>query len=114
MNYARETFSSTKGRVVLNSTHNSKKNKRDYVILDEKRQESIAHFNCYYLNDFYEVLQDDIEMLREQGAEVIVVYPHWGKEYCIDARDSERKIAQKICDYGVDIIVGDIRMLLSR
>jgi poly-gamma-glutamate capsule biosynthesis protein CapA/YwtB (metallophosphatase superfamily) len=31
---------------------------------------------------------------------------HWGEEYQLEPTDYQKKIAQKLCDMGVDVIVG--------
>jgi len=44
--------------------------------------------------------------MKNDGAEVIVVYPHWGTEYLLEANEYQSQMAQKMCDLGVDVIVG--------
>jgi len=35
-----------------------------------------------------------------------MLYIHWGEEYQLKANSSQKTIAQKLCDLGVDVIVG--------
>ena len=35
-----------------------------------------------------------------------MLYVHWGTEYSLQADSAQRMIAQKMCDLGVDVIVG--------
>jgi len=55
---------------------------------------------------FYEDLAAQIEAMKAEGAEAIVVYMHWGEEYYLEPTDGQKKMAQNMCDMGVDVIVG--------
>ena len=44
--------------------------------------------------------------MRSAGAESTGVYLHWGDEYSTHVSDTQRAMAQKLCDLGVDVIVG--------
>ena len=44
--------------------------------------------------------------MKDDGAEAIVYYMHWGTEYLLDSSPQQKEIAQKLCDLGVDVIVG--------
>ena len=48
----------------------------------------------------------DVKKLREAGAEVIIAFPHWGKEYVREPDDSQKKYARQLAEAGVDIIIG--------
>ncbi len=66
----------------------------------------INSFDYGQLNKFYEEIGAQFEAMKAEGAEAIVVYMHWGEEYMLEPTDSQVKIAQKLCDMGVDVIVG--------
>ena len=66
----------------------------------------INSFDYGQLNKFYEEIGAQFEGMKEQGAEAIVVYMHWGEEYILEPTELQVKIAQKLCDMGVDVIVG--------
>lgn len=104
MNYTKESWTSTKDRVVLNIT--GKGSNRHEVVVDSKGKKLIASYNEKYLNEFYANVKKNISTLKKKGAEVIVLYPHWGSEYNIGIDDMEDTIAQKLCDLGVDVIIG--------
>ena len=106
LNYTQVTGSSTKEKVIFNATRTGKDGAYEYVIAGKKGQERIAYYNKKYLNDFYSILKKDIKSLKDRGAQVIVAYPHWGQEYNIEFNSAEDKIAQKMCDLGVDVIIG--------
>ena len=66
----------------------------------------INSFDYGQLNKFYEAIEAQFVGMRELGAEAIVVYMHWGEEYQLEPNEWQQKIAQKLCDMGVDVIVG--------
>lgn len=48
----------------------------------------------------------DVQRLRQAGAEVVIAFPHWGKEYVRTPDDSQKKYAKQLAQAGVDIIIG--------
>ena len=58
------------------------------------------------LDAFYSEVQSLLSQMQEDGAEATMLYIHWGTEYSLQADSSQRMIAQKLCDLGVDVIVG--------
>lgn len=63
-------------------------------------------FDYGKLELFYDQVKNDIENMKNEGAEIIVYYLHWGNEYKIVENDNQKQIARKLCDLGVDVIVG--------
>lgn len=66
----------------------------------------INAFNVNELDTFYANMADAIAAMEAQGAEATVLYIHWGTEYELKENSTQAKIAQKMCDLGVDVIVG--------
>ena len=66
----------------------------------------INTFNYGMLDAFYKEIGAQFEAMKAEGAEAIVVYLHWGEEYLLEPTDLQKKIAQQLCDMGVDVIVG--------
>ncbi len=67
------------------------------------------YINIFYLNrldDFYDRAEKDIADVRAAGADLVVFYIHWGPEYYTEPRTLTKKIAQTLCDMGVDAIIG--------
>ena len=58
------------------------------------------------LDAFYSEVQSLLSQMQEDGAEATMLCIHWGTEYSLQADSSQRMIAQKMCDMGVDVIVG--------
>lgn len=63
-------------------------------------------FDYNHLDKFYNEISDMIKEMKNSGAEKIVLFIHWGNEYQIKESAEQKKIAQKLCDLGVDVIVG--------
>lgn len=51
-------------------------------------------------------VSNDIDYARKKGAEFVLVYMHWGKEYTHEPNDSQRRMAKELADCGADYIVG--------
>ena len=55
---------------------------------------------------FYNEVSTLIAEMKDQGADAIVMYLHWGQEYHLEANADQKNMAQTLCDMGVDVIVG--------
>lgn len=66
----------------------------------------INYFETDKLDQFYNQMSDQIDAMKAEGAEAIVLYIHWGQEYQTKANSTQKTMAQKLCDLGVDVIVG--------
>lgn len=65
--------------------------------------------NCFDYNDldtFYAELSGHLESMKAEGAEATVLYIHWGEEYQLTENAQQNKIAQGLCDLGIDVIIG--------
>lgn len=64
----------------------------------------------YYLENkldrFYGEVEEQINGMKQQGVDAIFFYMHWGVEYETVENEMQNKIAQKLCDLGVDVIIG--------
>ena len=68
--------------------------------------ELINYFSSANLPAFYSEAQSVIDDMKQNGAEAIVFYMHWGNEYQTKPNVYQKDIAQKLCNMGVDVIVG--------
>ena len=55
---------------------------------------------------FYDEIGGYLEEMRAQGAEATVLFMHWGVEYTTTPVGHQYQIAQRLCDMGIDVIVG--------
>ena len=58
------------------------------------------------LDTFYNTVSRQLADMKADGAEATILYIHWGVEYLLAPNSSQKTIAQKLCDLGVDVIVG--------
>lgn len=65
----------------------------------------IRRFHDGSLNDLPR-MTEDIATLREAGAELVIVALHWGAEYVDKPTQTQRDIAQGLCEAGADVILG--------
>lgn len=70
----------------------------------------LNYFTYDKLSEFYTQLQGYLDEMKAAGAEATVVYLHWGEEYKWTTGEgpnaNQTAMAQKLCDMGVDVIVG--------
>jgi capsule synthesis protein PGA_cap len=52
-------------------------------------------------------VRDDVKAARAAGADVIIVFPHWGTEYRSKPFDAQQKLARMIIDAGADMVIGN-------
>ena len=65
--------------------------------------------NCFVPTNpepFYAEIEGYLSEMKDAGAEATMVFIHWGVEYQTAANDQQKAIAQRLCDLGVDVIVG--------
>lgn len=53
-----------------------------------------------------EAMSDEMQKLREAGAELVIVYLHWGNEYKDSPTAAQKNLAHALCEGGADILVG--------
>ena len=66
----------------------------------------INYFSSANLPGFYTEAQSVIDNMKKDGAEAVVFYMHWGNEYHTKPNTYQKMVAQKLCNMGVDVIVG--------
>ena len=52
-------------------------------------------------------LKRDIRAARKAGADVVIVFPHWGIEYRADPVESQQRLAHAAIDAGADMVIGN-------
>jgi len=63
-------------------------------------------FNYYQLDSFYAEMEANLEAMEAQGVEATVLFIHWGEEYRLTPTATQKAMAQKLCDLGIDVIIG--------
>lgn len=90
-----ETTSTADGRKTLNGN-----------AMAAEAQNLINSFDYNEIDNFYTTAENMIADMKKDGADAIVFYIHWGAEYQRTPNTWQKTIAQKLCNFGVDVIVG--------
>lgn len=56
-----------------------------------------------YMNE--DKIQEDVEM-AEAKADFTIAFLHWGEEYQMEPDLTQKELAKKMCEWGVDLIIG--------
>lgn len=67
----------------------------------------INSFNYDRIDEFYTAAQETVDAMKEDGAEFITFYMHWGEEYQLTPNRHQEAIAQRLSNIGVNLIIGD-------
>lgn len=71
---------------------------------------SRPYVNCLKVDggydEGYRAIGEEIAALKAMGAEFIVAFMHWGREYELQGNAIQREMAENIADMGADLIVG--------
>ncbi|MCI0347390.1 MAG: CapA family protein [Chloroflexi bacterium] len=54
-----------------------------------------------------DTVAEDVAAAREAGADLVIVFPHWGTEYRAQPFAAQRRLAQACIDAGADIVIGN-------
>lgn len=97
INYTYETSpqNPTEGRKYLNGS-----------VISAEANNLINSFSYNKIDAFYTDIEAKLAQMRNDGAEFLVVYIHWGNEYQTTPNTHQKSIAQRLCNMGVDIIIG--------
>lgn len=55
---------------------------------------------------FYQRVAEDLQYFEQENVDIIISYLHWGSEYYLQEETHQRILAQKLCNMGVDVIIG--------
>ncbi len=74
--------------------------------ISQEANDYINTFSYQRIEKFYTEAQNTINLMKQDGAEFITFYMHWGEEYQLSANTWQKSIAQRLSNMGVDIIIG--------
>lgn len=66
----------------------------------------VSSFTYADLAAFYAEAERALTEMKNAGAEFTMFYLHWGNEYQYNPNRYQTQMAQKLCELGVDVIVG--------
>ena len=93
--YTYDTREYTEGEMSLNLGY-----------LSDEAIPKVHTFNYLYLDEFYSDLQQQLDYMDMLNVDASVVFLHWGTEYEDEPNADQQAIAQRLCDMGVDVIIG--------
>jgi hypothetical protein len=53
------------------------------------------------------IVRADIKSARKAGADVVIVFPHWGTEYRSKPFAAQQRLARMVIDSGADMVIGN-------
>jgi poly-gamma-glutamate capsule biosynthesis protein CapA/YwtB (metallophosphatase superfamily) len=53
------------------------------------------------------IVRADIKSARTAGADLVIVFPHWGTEYASKPFAAQQRLARMIIDSGADMVIGN-------
>lgn len=66
----------------------------------------VNYFTADHLDRLYSEVQEILADMKAAGAEATMLFIHWGTEYLLTPDATQSAIAQRMCDLGIDVIVG--------
>ncbi len=93
--YTYETPGNASGRKYINGKK-----------LSENVAPLVSTFHYGKKDAFYADISYQLEAMENAGAEFTIVFMHWGTEFETSPSEDQRLIAQKLCELGVDVIIG--------
>lgn len=66
----------------------------------------VNYFTADHLDRLYSETQEILADMKAEGAEATMLFIHWGTEYLLTQDATQSAIAQRMCDLGIDVIVG--------
>lgn len=63
-------------------------------------------FNSSYVDIAFNEIKDTLDVMNNKESDLQAVILHWGDEYTRQPNKFQKELAKKLCDYGVDIIIG--------
>ncbi|MBI3748975.1 MAG: CapA family protein, partial [Chloroflexi bacterium] len=52
-------------------------------------------------------VREDVKAARAAGADLVIVFPHWGTEYKSKPFEAQQRLARVIIDAGADMVIGN-------
>lgn len=93
--YTYETEKTSDGRKTLNG-----------IPLTAEACPLVNSFHYDYLGSFYRDVEDTLTDMKADGAQVTMIFVHWGNEYQTTPNHYQEEMAQQLCELGVDVIIG--------
>ena len=74
------------------------------IKISEDFEDKMNIFDANDVDSAFNTISTTLDKLEDTDIQIVVL--HWGVEYTRDEINFQKELAQKLCDYGVDIIIG--------
>ncbi|MCC3867197.1 CapA family protein [Terrisporobacter mayombei] len=74
------------------------------IKISEECEDKMNIFDSSDVNKAFETISSTTDKMKDSDLQVVIL--HWGKEYARKETDFQKQLSQKLCDNGVDIIIG--------
>lgn len=74
------------------------------IKVSEDFEDKMNIFDANNVDSAFNTISTTLDKLEDTDIQIVVL--HWGVEYTRDEINFQKELAQKLCDYGVDIIIG--------
>lgn len=96
---------------IFNYTYETEKNENgertiNAIAVNSEDLELINTFRYDALDEFYNEISQGITAMESKDVDYTIAYLHWGIEYQTTQNEQQEEIAQKLCDLGVDALIG--------
>ena len=95
MCYTYETNTDNKNQKAING-----------IPLSQELGALINSFNHRRAENLYAEVEQSMAEMKESGVDVTMMFIHWGDEYYIAQNGTQTRLAQGLCELGIDVIVG--------
>lgn len=74
------------------------------IKISEDWENKMNIFDSLDVDKAFETISSTTDKMKDSDIQVVII--HWGIEYARNETDFQKQLAQKLCDDGVDIIIG--------
>lgn len=76
------------------------------IAVSDESAPLINSFNPNDLDSFYQDVEESLTAMQKEKVQYTIAYMHWGTEYETQQSDQQTEIAQKLCDLGINALIG--------
>lgn len=88
-------------------TYKTGENSINGITIPNDLEELVNAFSYDKLDVMYSEIEDIVADMEKNDVELIVASIHWGEEYITSANASQKEIAKKFNELGIDIVLGN-------
>ena len=88
------------------NTENKNQKAINGIPLSQELGALVNSFNHRRAENLYAEVEQSMAEMTEAGVDVTMMFIHWGDEYYIAQNGTQTRLAQGLCELGIDVIVG--------